>query len=195
MRNRDALDDEFRAWMDARGVTRDAGCAVRGDGARGRCVERAGAALAVGTTLATIPKSACLTTATSALGARSRARAEAGSSVCASRWRTSASLGAKSRFAAYLKTLPAREALPSTFAADDEARRALRGTTVEGMLGADERAIADDYRAFAREMKARFARRGVKMPTLEEVQGRGDARRESRVLRGRRARAGVGAFR
>ena len=167
MRNRDALDDEFRAWMDARGVTRDAGCAVRGDGARGRCVERAGAALAVGTTLATIPKSACLTTATSALGEVDGARGSGVVGLCVAVAHERA-LGAKSRFAAYLKTLPAREALPSTLAADDEARRALRGTTVEGMLVADERAIADDYRAFAREMNARFVRHGVKMPTLEE---------------------------
>ncbi len=165
---RDARDDDFLDWMRARGVTRDdARCAVRGDGDRGRFVECARATLAVGTTLATIPKSACLTTATSALGAIEGARGSGVVGLCVA-VAHERSLGAKSTFAAYLKTLPAREALPSTFAADDEARRALRGTTVEGMLGADERAIADDYHAFAREMKERFARRGVNMPTLEE---------------------------
>jgi SET domain-containing protein 6 len=165
---RDARDDDFLDWMRARGVTRDdARCAVRGDGDRGRYVECARATLAVGTTLATIPKSACLTTATSALGAIEGARGSGVVGLCVA-VAHERSLGAKSTFAAYLKTLPAREALPSTFAADDEARRALRGTTVEGMLGADERAIADDYHAFAREMKERFARRSVNMPTLEE---------------------------
>ena len=84
---RDARDDDFLDWMRARGVTRDdARCAVRGDGDRGRFVECARATLAVGTTLATIPKSACLTTAPSALGATCQTRTTS-TTLC--QWRKS----------------------------------------------------------------------------------------------------------
>jgi SET domain-containing protein 6 len=167
MGGRDALDDDFRAWARARGIAYDdARCAVRGDDARGRSVECA-CALANGTTLATIPKSACLTTTTSALGGIEDVRARGVVGLCVAVAHERA-LGAKSTFAAYLKTLPAREALPSTFAAEHEARRALRGTTVEGMLEADAHAIEDDYHEFASEMEKPFARHGVKMPTLDE---------------------------
>lgn len=147
----DADARALRTWMLERGARffDDPGTAVRGDARRGRRVEAAGRGRAGGT-LCVVPRTCCLTTATSALrSARGRggwrafdALEEVGLVGAVAHERR---LGERSAFAPYLRTLPARETLPGCGGVDGVASEALIGTSVGYVLEEDRRLMKEDH--------------------------------------------------
>ena len=145
--------ERFERWAATRGVRfATARLVARRDATRGRWIECVADRAAVGETLLVVPKTACLSTNTSALGRANGGKAREalrsmgalGLVACVARERA---LGKESAFAEYAATLPWREtttALPGNVDPASEVRVVLRGTTVEVMIETDEEVLASD---------------------------------------------------
>ena len=140
----------FERWAEERGVrfARDA-CVVKRDEHRGAWIEGARDG-GRGEILLEVPKSACLSTTTSALGDGGEGRRReilremgmVGLVACVARERA---LGEKSAFAAYAATLPWEAKARGDGEDAREVRALSRGTTVEVMMETDEEMLMRDH--------------------------------------------------
>ena len=163
----------FERWAEERGVrfARDA-CVVKRDARRGAWIEGARDG-GRGEILLVVPKSACLSTTTSALGEgddgrrreRLREMGVVGLVACVARERAS---GETSAFAAYAATLPWDANQRGDGEDAREVRALSRGTTVEVMMETDEEMLMRDHESVVEFYANEIGEEGGAPPTEEE---------------------------
>ena len=163
----------FERWAEERGVrfARDA-CVVKRDARRGAWIEGARDG-GRGEILLVVPKSACLSTTTSALGEgddgrrreRLREMGVVGLVACVARERAA---GENSAFAAYAATLPWDANRREDGEDAREVRALSRGTTVEVMRETDEEMLMRDHESVVEFYANEIGEEGGAPPTEEE---------------------------
>ena len=160
----------FERWAEERGVrfARDA-CVVKRDAHRGAWIEGARDG-GRGEILLVVPKSACLSTTTSALGEgddgrrreRLREMGVVGLVACVARERAA---GENSAFAAYAATLPWDANRREDGEDAREVRALSRGTTVEVMRETDEEMLMRDHESVVEFYANEIGEEGGAAPT------------------------------
>ena len=163
----------FERWAEGRGLrfARDA-CVVKRDAHRGAWIEGARDG-GRGEIVLAVPKSACLSTTTSALGEgddgrrreRLREMGVVGLVACVARERAS---GETSAFAAYAETLPWDANQRGDGEDAREVRALSRGTTVEVMMETDEEMLMRDHESVVEFYANEIGEEGGAPPTEEE---------------------------